>query len=105
MVLGSKNVAFTVGMTFPKDGHDVLPFFAFAPADAVMRELGIEDYNKFMQGEDVMDVRDTFDRLGVLIFVDTLHAAEVMMSMMSDVLDRACETPWVNRTSQKETLQ
>lgn len=92
-------------MTKPSDGSASRPFFAVAPADVVVRELEIEGTNQFMSGEDVFAVRDAFEKHGVVVFIDTLSAAEAMMSMMAQVLDMACETPWVNRTSQKETLQ
>lgn len=105
-IIGTPDVAFTCGITFCEERDAYLPFFAFAPSRQVEAELDTAKNGKLMSDDkEVRATYEIFKRHGTVIWVDHLTAAERVMGVMAIMLDRACETDWVQRCSRRETIQ
>lgn len=105
-VLGTSEVTYTIGVTYCDQRGTHLPFLAFGPKQIVARELHHENRPMLMQGEaDVRRTYEVFQQHGTVIWFDNLSASERLLGLVSILLDRACETDWVNRTWKPEVVQ
>lgn len=105
-IIGSYDTAFTVGITDCDEMGEVLPFFAFAPTDKIVADIGMSSHTIHLEEkEKVQKVTNAFRKHGTIVFLDNLQAADAMLEMMLTLLDKLSGTPWVARTSKRETLQ
>jgi hypothetical protein len=105
-IIGSSKLAFTAGICACDEAGEGMPFMAFAPTDVVERELKPSESVMSLKGEeDVMKLRDIFDKHGTVIFFDNYLSFDNMMTMLASCVERAAMSEWINRMPKREAVQ
>lgn len=106
ILLGSRNVAFTAGISEFAPTGEILPFFAFGPTEPIEAALA----GNLPRGEVISDLDSVREAIGVfsehgtVVFMDNLEVSSNMLNTIVRVLRIASESDWVLREQETMTM-